>query len=61
MFNDLHARHDVKLAKALRSDFARAIVNGKSRHRRMRLCRRDILRCSINAANVGAKPRERFA
>jgi hypothetical protein len=61
MFNDLHAGHHVKLPKALRSDFASAVVYGKARQSRMRLCRRDILRRGINARNIPAKPRQRFA
>jgi hypothetical protein len=61
MFNDLHAGHNIKLAKALRRDFASAIVYGQTRHSRMRLCRRNIFRRGINTGDVPAKPRERFA
>jgi hypothetical protein len=61
MFNDLHAGHHVKLPKALRSDFASAVVYGKAGQIRMRLCRRNILRRGINARNIPAKPRQRFA
>jgi hypothetical protein len=61
MFNDLHAGHNIKLAKALRRDFASAVVDRKTRQSHMRLCRRNIFRCGINTGNVPAKPRERFA
>ena len=61
MFNDLHAGHNIKLAKALRRDFASAVVDRKTRQSHMRLCRRNILGRGINTGNVPAKSRERFA